>query len=64
MKTIWINRISQCVIKRALVTSIISEGIDFWNGAGDRGDSEMYAYGVSRFLLEMSDEKLIYRFLG
>ena len=48
--------------KRALVTSIISEGIDFWNGAGDRGDSEMYAYGISRFLLEMSDEKLIYRF--
>ncbi|MDE5605439.1 MAG: hypothetical protein K2I73_07640, partial [Eubacterium sp.] len=48
--------------KRALVTSIISEGIDFWNGAGDRGDGEMYAYGISRFLLEMSDEKLIHRF--
>lgn len=48
--------------KRALVTSIISEGIDFWNGAGDRGDGEMYAYGISRFLLEMSDEKLVRRF--
>lgn len=48
--------------KKALVTSIISEGIDFWNGAGDRGDGEMYAYGISRFLLEMSDEKLIHRF--
>lgn len=48
--------------KKALVTSIVSEGIDFWNGAGDRGDGEMYAYGISRFLLEMSDEKLIHRF--
>ncbi|MDE5671365.1 MAG: hypothetical protein K2I14_07910, partial [Eubacterium sp.] len=48
--------------KKALVTSIISEGMDFWNGAGDRGDGEMYAYGISRFLLEMSDEKLIHRF--
>lgn len=48
--------------KRALVTSIISEGTDYWNGAGDRGDGEMYAYGISRFLLEMSDIKLIKRF--
>jgi len=48
--------------KRALVTSIISEGTDYWNGAGDRGDGEMYAYGLSRFLLEMSDRKLINRF--
>lgn len=48
--------------KRALVTSIIAEGTDYWNGAGDRGDCEMYAYGLSRFLLEMSDVKLIERF--
>lgn len=48
--------------KRALVTSIISEGDGYWNGAGDRGDGEMYAYGLSRFLLEMSDAKLIERF--
>lgn len=48
--------------KRALVTSIISEGEGCWNGAGDRGDGEMYAYGLSRFLLEMSDTKLINRF--
>lgn len=48
--------------KRALVTSIIAEGDGYWNGAGDRGDSEMYAYGLSRFLLEMSDIKLIERF--
>ncbi len=48
--------------KRALVTSIICEGTDYWNGAGDRGDGEMYAYGISRFLLEMSDEELVRRF--
>lgn len=48
--------------KRALVTSIVAEGEDYWNGAGDRGDGEMYAYGISRFLLEMSDIKLIERF--
>lgn len=48
--------------KRALVTSIVAEGDGYWNGAGDRGDGEMYAYGISRFLLEMSDSKLIHRF--
>lgn len=48
--------------KRALVTSIVAEGDDYWNGAGDRGDGEMYAYGISRFLLEMSDLNLIKRF--
>lgn len=47
--------------KRALVTSIIAEGDGYWNGAGDRGDGEMYAYGLSRFLLEMSDTELIKR---
>ncbi len=48
--------------KRALVTSIIAEGDGYWNGAKDRGDGEMYAYGISRFLLEMSDVNLIKRF--
>lgn len=48
--------------KRALVTSIIAEGISYWNNAGDRGDGEMYAYGISRFLLEMSDKELISKF--
>ena len=33
-------------------SSIIAEGIDFWNGAGDRGDAAMIAYGASRFALE------------
>ena len=48
--------------KRALVTSIIAGGDGYWNGAGDRGDGAMYAYGLSRFLLEMGDIALIRRF--
>lgn len=32
-------------------SSIISEGNDFWEGAGDRGDAAMYAYGASLFVL-------------
>lgn len=32
-------------------SSIIAEGIDIWNGAGDRGDCAMIAYGASRFAL-------------
>jgi len=36
-------------------SSIISEGIDIWNGAGDRGDAAMIAYGASRFLLARAD---------
>lgn len=32
-------------------SSIISEGRDFWNGAGDRGDASMYLYGLCRYLL-------------
>ena len=36
-------------------TSIIAEGVDIWEGAGDRGDAAMYAYGASRFALEMGD---------
>ena len=32
-------------------SSVIAEGVDFWNGAGDRGDAAMYLYGASRFAL-------------
>jgi hypothetical protein len=32
-------------------SSIIAEGTDFWNGAGDRGDMAMIAYGASRFAM-------------
>jgi len=38
-------------------SSIIAEGGDFWNGAGDRGDMAMIAYGASRFALAYGDEK-------
>ena len=31
--------------------SIIAEGFDYWNGAGDRGDAAMWAYGATRFVL-------------
>ncbi len=36
-------------------SSIIAEGTDFWNGAGDRGDMAMIAYGASRFALAYGD---------
>lgn len=44
-------------------SSVIAEGIDYWNGAGDRGDAAMYLYGASRFVLasgsrEMAEELL------
>lgn len=38
-------------------SSIIAEGTDYWNGAGDRGDMAMIAYGASRFALAYGDEK-------
>lgn len=38
-----------------LPSSIIAEGYDIWNGAGDRGDAAMIAYGASRFALANGD---------
>ncbi|WP_200976447.1 hypothetical protein [Echinicola sp. 20G] len=32
-------------------SSIVAEGFDHWNGAGDRGDMAMIAYGAARFAL-------------
>ena len=32
-------------------SSVIAEGFDIWEGAGDRGDAAMYAYGATRFVL-------------
>ncbi len=40
---------------RPIPSSIIAEGTDIWNGAGDRGDAAMIAYGASRFALAYSD---------
>ncbi|HOC71545.1 MAG TPA: hypothetical protein PKL54_01940 [Candidatus Hydrogenedentes bacterium] len=36
-------------------SSIIAEGTDIWNGAGDRGDAAMIAYGAARFALARGD---------
>jgi hypothetical protein len=39
----------------AIPSSIVAEGTSFWNGAGDRGDAAMYAYGCPRFCLARGD---------
>lgn len=44
--------------EKAVITSIIAEGDGIWHGAKDRGDSAMYAYGASRFLLASGDREL------
>ena len=36
---------------KAIPSSIIAEGDDIWNGAGDRGDASMIAYGAARYAL-------------
>jgi len=36
---------------KPIPSSIIAEGDGYWNGAGDRGDQAMIAYGASRFAL-------------
>lgn len=43
---------------KPIPSSIIAEGIDIWNGAGDRGDAAMIAYGASRFALSQGDAKM------
>lgn len=39
-------------------SSIIAEGLDIWNGAGDRGDAAMIAYGAARFALATGDPEV------
>lgn len=41
---------------KPIPSSIIAEGDDIWNGAGDRGDAAMIAYGAARYALARSDE--------
>ena len=41
---------------RPIPSSIIAEGDDIWNGAGDRGDAAMIAYGAARYALARGDE--------
>lgn len=36
---------------KPIPSSIVAEGLDFWNGAGDRGDAAMIAYGAARYAL-------------
>ncbi len=41
----------------AIPSSIIAQGTDIWNGAGDRGDCAMIAYGASRYALAKGDKQ-------
>ena len=41
---------------KPIPSSIIAEGTDIWNGAGDRGDAAMIAYGASRYALARGDK--------
>lgn len=36
---------------KPIPSSVVAEGDTFWNGAGDRGDQAMIAYGASRYAL-------------
>lgn len=40
---------------KPIPSSIIAEGDGYWNGAGDRGDAAMLAYGASRYALARGD---------
>ncbi len=42
---------------KPIPSSIIAEGTDIWNGAGDRGDAAMIAYGAARYALTSGDRK-------
>ena len=39
-------------------SSIIAEGLNIWEGAGDRGDAAMYLYGASLFCLYLGDRAI------
>ena len=43
---------------KAIPSSVIAEGLDIWEGRGDRGDAAMYAYGASRFALALGDRDI------
>ncbi len=49
---------------RPIPSSIIAEGVDFWNGAGDRGDAAMYLYGASQFALTCGNREMAEELLG
>ncbi len=41
---------------KRIPSSIIAEGDDIWQGAGDRGDAAMIAYGAARFAMSYGDK--------
>lgn len=41
---------------KPIPSSIVAEGLDIWNGAGDRGDAAMIAYGATRYALARGDK--------
>lgn len=43
---------------KPIPSSIVAEGTDIWNGAGDRGDMAMIAYGASRYVLTAGDTEV------
>jgi len=43
---------------KPIPSSIVAEGVDIWNGAGDRGDMAMIAYGASRFSLASGSNEI------
>jgi len=45
-------------------SSVIAEGLDIWNNAGDRGDAAMYLYGASLFALYLGDRKVARELYG
>lgn len=42
---------------KPIPSSIIAEGDSYWNGAGDRGDAAMIAYGAARYALASGNKK-------
>lgn len=46
----WFARFMNPAYK-PIPSSIVAEGASYWNGAGDRGDQAMVAYGAARFAL-------------
>lgn len=47
----------------AIPTSIVACGDGLWHGAGDRGDSSMYLYGLCRYLLTTGERETAQAFL-
>lgn len=43
---------------KPIPSSIVAEGLDIWNGIGDRGDAAMIAYGASRYALAYGNREV------